>query len=189
MITCCRITKTGTNSPSSKCHLTRGAWIWYVAYLFIVKMARRNVASTCIIITMCRPHKSKSKSWICIISVIVLCLIINPTSGDDEIPLKLSFLSSTSNDAKLFAGAFFSAFDVVTSNSSILQGYRLEYLFNDTKSSSLNAINAMTSHYGNDTIGFIGPDVSCECESTVAAAWNLPMIGYVSCSFCVLPFS
>lgn len=101
-------------------------------------------------------------------------------NGDDRTPLKLSFLSSTSYDAKLFAGAFFSALDDVNNNSTILKGFRLEYLFNDTKSSSLNAINAMTSHYGNDTVGFIGPDVSCECESTVAAAWNLPMIGYVS---------
>ena len=110
---------------------------------------------------------------------LTVCLIL-PITCDDRIPLKLSFLSSTSRDAKLFAGAFFTALDFVNNNESVLQGYRLEYLFNDTKSSSLNAINAMTSHYGTDTIGFIGPDVSCECESTVAAAWNLPMIGYVS---------
>lgn len=111
--------------------------------------------------------------------LIILCLMV-ATRGDDRVPLKLSFLSSTSYDAKLYAGAFFSALDNINNNSTILQGYRLEYLFNDTKSSSLNAINAMTSHYGNSTIGFIGPDVSCECESTVAAAWNLPMVGYVS---------
>ncbi|KAH3856286.1 hypothetical protein DPMN_098872 [Dreissena polymorpha] len=101
---------------------------------------------------------------------------------DTRVPLKISFLTSSGDlqGSKTFAGAFFSALDIVNQNKSLLPGYRLECLFNDTDRSSLNAINAMTSHYGNEIIAFIGPDESCHCESTVAAAWNLPMIGYVS---------
>ncbi|XP_052269891.1 guanylate cyclase 32E-like [Dreissena polymorpha] len=99
---------------------------------------------------------------------------------DTRVPLKISFLTSSGDlqGSKTFAGAFFSALDIVNQNKSLLPGYRLECLFNDTDRSSLNAINAMTSHYGNEIIAFIGPDESCHCESTVAAAWNLPMIGY-----------
>ena len=95
-------------------------------------------------------------------------------------PLRLSFLSSTSDDAKFFAGAFFLALDNINNNTTILRDYQLQYLFNDTKSDTLESIRAMTSQYANGTIGFIGPDVSCACESTNAAAWNLPMIVYVS---------
>ncbi|KAH3712422.1 hypothetical protein DPMN_072122 [Dreissena polymorpha] len=105
------------------------------------------------------------------------------SAGEDtRVPLKISFLTSAgdSQGSKTFAGAFFSALDFVNQNKSMLPGYRLECLFNDTDRSSLNAINAMTSHYRNEIIAFIGPDESCHCESTVAAAWNLPMIGYVS---------
>lgn len=113
-----------------------------------------------------------------VIWIIELC--IEYVNTDDRIPLKLSFLSSTSRDAKLFAGAFFTALDYVNNNSTMLPGYRLDYLFNDTNMNSLNAINSMTEHHGMGTIGFIGPDASCHCESTIAAAWNLPMVAYVS---------
>ncbi|XP_052271825.1 receptor-type guanylate cyclase Gyc76C-like [Dreissena polymorpha] len=104
---------------------------------------------------------------------------------DARVPLMISFLSSAGDKegSKTFAGAFFSALDFVNQNKSLLPGYRLECLFNDTDRSSLNAINAMTSHYGNGIIAFIGPDESCHCESTVAAAWNLPMIGYWKADF------
>lgn len=98
--------------------------------------------------------------------------------NDTRKPLRLSFLSSTSRDAKLFAGAFFLALDNINNNTTILKDYRLEYLFSDTKSQTLESIRAMTAHYSEGTIGFIGPDVSCACESTNAAAWNLPMLGY-----------
>lgn len=104
----------------------------------------------------------------------------NLTQENDTKTLKLSFMSATSAEGKLFAGAFFLALDYVNNNSSLLKGYKLDYFFNDTKGRSANAINAMTSHYGAGTVGFIGPDATCLCESTIADAWNLPMIGYVS---------
>jgi hypothetical protein len=100
--------------------------------------------------------------------------------SDDKTPLKISFLGSTNGLGKLFAGAFFIALDHVNKNTTLLIGYRLDYVFTDTSGNSLKAINAMTDHYGIKTVGFIGPDISCHCESNIAAAWNLPMIGYVS---------
>ena len=117
--------------------------------------------------------------------VCIMVSVISYVYSDNRIGLKLSFLSSTSGmtGSSKFAGAFFTALEFINFNSSILEGYRLDYLFNDTRANSLDAINAMTSQYGNDTIGFIGPDESCQCESTVAAAWNLPMLGYVSVQF------
>ncbi|XP_053400779.1 guanylate cyclase 32E-like [Mercenaria mercenaria] len=115
------------------------------------------------------------KDFLVIWSVIVCVSIV---LGDGRIPLRISFLCSTSGRAQLFAGAFFTALDYVNKNSSMLEGYKLEYLFNDTSGNSVNAINAMTEHLGMGTIGVIGPDVSCHCESTVAAAWNLPLIAY-----------
>jgi hypothetical protein len=100
--------------------------------------------------------------------------------SEDKVPLTVSFLSSIKGPSKLFAGAFFVALEYVSKNTSLLEGYQLEYLFTDTSGNSLNAINAMTEHYRKETIGFIGPDMSCLCESTVASAWNLPLIAYVS---------
>jgi hypothetical protein len=115
-----------------------------------------------------------------IIGVLLLRFCSLTVHSDDKTPLKLSFLGSTNGLGKLFAGAFFIAIDHVNKNASLLNGYRLDYMFNDTSGNSLKAINAMTDHYGIKTVGFIGPDISCHCESNIAAAWNLPMIGYVS---------
>ena len=87
---------------------------------------------------------------------------------------------ATAFEGKLIAGAFFIGLDDVNNNNTLLKDNQLEYVFNDTKMSPLHAIKIMTDNYWNGTIAFIGPDVSCMCESTVAAAWNIPMIGYVS---------
>lgn len=43
-----------------------------------------------------------------------------------------------------------------------------------------HAIRVMTDMKENGTIAFIGPDDTCLNEALVAAAWNLPMISYVS---------
>lgn len=42
------------------------------------------------------------------------------------------------------------------------------------------AIRVMTEMRDNGTVAFIGPDDTCYSEALVAAAWNLPMISYVS---------
>lgn len=119
-------------------------------------------------------------------SILTICLCVSLTcvvvggETDDRKALTISFFISTSKDAKLYAGAFFEALDTVNGNLTVFGKYKLDFLFNDTNMNSLNAINSMTEHHGAGTIGFIGPDASCLCESTIAAAWNLPMIAFVS---------
>lgn len=38
----------------------------------------------------------------------------------------------------------------------------------------------MTQMRDRGAVAFIGPDDTCSSEALVAAAWNLPMISYVS---------
>ena len=46
----------------------------------------------------------------------------------------------------------------------------------------------MTEMRDDGAVAFIGPDLNCTNEALVAAAWNLPMIAYVSqLPFFVLP--
>jgi len=85
-------------------------------------------------------------------------------------------------------------------------GYRVDYLLADSKGNSAESIRGMTEHYLNGTLAFIGPENTCAFEARtcafvgpentcafeardqntcafearVAAAWNLPMIGFVS---------
>jgi len=72
----------------------------------------------------------------------------------------------------------------------------VDYLLADSKGNSAESIRGMTEHYLNGTLAFIGPENTCAFEARtcafvgpentcafearVAAAWNLPMIGFVS---------
>jgi hypothetical protein len=72
----------------------------------------------------------------------------------------------------------------------MLPGRRLQYLAADigthhSRQSSLAtlAIRVMTEMRDNGTVAFIGPEDTCRSEALVAAAWNLPMISYVSLGY------
>ena len=59
---------------------------------------------------------------------------------------------------------------------------RLEYRTCDNKADTLESLRAMTKLYADDTVAFIGPEDTCATEARLAAAWNLPMIAFVSCT-------
>lgn len=69
--------------------------------------------------------------------------------------------------------------------SDLLPGRVLKFVTADIGSSpasslATQAIRIMTEMRDNGVVAFIGPDASCLPEALVAAAWNLPMISYVS---------
>lgn len=73
--------------------------------------------------------------------------------------------------------------------SVVISGLELKYVAADigtnppstgTKSFAACAIEKMTEMRDGGSIAFIGPDDTCISEALVAAAWNLPMISYVS---------
>lgn len=59
-------------------------------------------------------------------------------------------------------------------------GTNVPTLSRGKSSLAAHAIRAMTEMRDNGTVAFIGPDDTCYSEALVAAAWNLPMISYVS---------
>lgn len=67
-------------------------------------------------------------------------------------------------------------------------GYVVDYLLADSKGNSAESIRGMTDHYLNGTLAFIGPENTCAFEARVAAAWNLPMIGFVSTVFSTVSY-
>lgn len=87
-------------------------------------------------------------------------------------------------------GALPLAVTAVNKDPQLLPGRRLEFVARDIgsgrarKQSSLAtlAIRVMTEMRDNGTVAFIGPDDTCSAEALVAAAWNLPIISYVSAS-------
>ena len=67
------------------------------------------------------------------------------------------------------------------SDSSLLPNHRLKFLAGDAGNPhTSSAIRAMTKMREQSAIAFIGLDNSCASEALVAAAWNYPLITYVS---------
>ena len=100
-------------------------------------------------------------------------------------PLRISFLASRKfYSGLLYGGAFYRAVDDVNKDRSLLPGYVLEPMFADTHSDILETVELMTTHKTNGTLGFIGPEGACGIAATNAAAWNMPMVVYVSI-FCL----
>ena len=79
-----------------------------------------------------------------------------------------------------FAAAFLVAAETIN-NSSLLE-FTLSVAWNDTRCSELVGISAMTEQRARGVHAFIGPGNQSYCATAarVAAAWNLPMISYVS---------
>lgn len=95
--------------------------------------------------------------------------------------LKLSFLASRKYyGSLLYGGAFYRAIDDINKDDSLLPGYVLEPMFADTHSDILETVEYMTEHKTNGALGFVGPEGNCGIAATNAAAWNMPMVVYVS---------
>jgi len=92
----------------------------------------------------------------------------------------LPALSGNKGQSKYFVGALIYALKHINSNKRVLAGHRLDYVLVDNKADTLTSIRGMTKQYFNKTVAFIGPDETCATEARVAAAWNLPMVAYVS---------
>lgn len=80
---------------------------------------------------------------------------------------------------------FIGAYDLAKEAVSIdlLPGITLPLIWNDTKWSSSNALRAITDQWRDKADAFIGPgnyQGYCNTSARLAAAWNLPMVSYVS---------
>ena len=67
-------------------------------------------------------------------------------------------------------------------NVNLLPNHTLRFTALDSgEPNTATAINKMTEmKYEMDVSAFIGPEHNCVSEALVAAAWNMPMITYVS---------
>ena len=106
---------------------------------------------------------------------------------------KIGFLPSMkAGEGRKYAGAFAYAVQQVNEGkmladdgftpllTSLDRDNRLQIAYKDVGGDTLRALREMTDQYINDTISFIGPEDTCFFEAKLAAAWNLPMIAYVS---------
>lgn len=101
-------------------------------------------------------------------------------------PLRVGYLSNVGGKDNIrrqglvVSGAMTYAILQVNNDSSLLPGYHLEMLFNDTRGEMLHGTKAVIESWRDGAVAFFGPEDSCYVEASVAASLNLPMISYVS---------
>ena len=119
----------------------------------------------------------------CSSGLLGLLTIICSSVKSDE--FRIGFLPTLSpmnrhSESKYHVGALVYALEKINNDPNRLKGHTLTYVYNDTRAHALTSIRGMTSQYKADVLAFIGPEDKCETEAQIAAAWNVPMITYVS---------
>lgn len=81
---------------------------------------------------------------------------------------------------RVISGAISYAIELINNDTSLLPRHRLKMIWGDTMADTLVGTRLLTQQWRQGAVAFIGLEDSCSVEATVAAAWNLPMVSYVS---------
>lgn len=78
------------------------------------------------------------------------------------------------------SGALTLALDEINNDTTILPNHQLEFLIAETNGMELRSIKRTVELLNQNISAYIGPQETCIHEAKIAAAFNLPMISYVS---------
>ena len=84
---------------------------------------------------------------------------------------------------RIISGAISYAIEKINANPNILPDYHINLVWGDTQANTLVGTKLVTEQWRQGAVAFFGLEDSCSVEARVAAAWNLPMISYVSVRF------
>jgi hypothetical protein len=107
----------------------------------------------------------------------------SPLPQSPNATIRIGFLpamTANKGQSKHFVGAFKYALIAINQLQRKMGYPQLEYQVHDNKADTSETLRGMTSMYMNGTVAFIGPEDTCAIEARLAAAWNLPMIAFVS---------
>ena len=89
--------------------------------------------------------------------------------------------NSTEQGGISHAAAILLAVQKINNDSSLLPGNQVTFVWNDTLCASEEvSIRAIFNQLERGVKAYIGPGCNCETQAKIAAAWNVPMISYVS---------
>lgn len=78
----------------------------------------------------------------------------------------------------MISGALQVAIEEINANPNLLADYRLVYIFNNTCGNEKKSTEFFMDHWKKGAKVFIGPEMNCRTEATMAASQNLPIISY-----------
>lgn len=81
---------------------------------------------------------------------------------------------------RVISGALTYAIETIKHDKVLPTGYSLDFVWNDTHGTISGGLSALTDQWRQGVDVFLGPEETCNYEGRVAAAWNLPMLSFVS---------
>ncbi len=106
---------------------------------------------------------------------LILCYIINhyphPTPTGDIYYKK---------PGQVISGAITLAVDEVNADPDVLPNHTVEFLIAETLGQETESIKLTSELAMEDISAFVGPQETCVHEGRIAAAFNIPMVSYVS---------
>ncbi|VDK69925.1 unnamed protein product [Onchocerca ochengi] len=90
----------------------------------------------------------------------------------------LSKCFRTDFEGSMISGALQVAVDDVNADPELLPNHRLTYTFNNTCGDEKRSARFFMQHWAQGAKVFIGPEMNCRTEATMAAAQNLPILSY-----------
>ena len=94
------------------------------------------------------------------------------------LPANTSLNANHAKGGKYYLGAFQYALGII--NAEETYPFKLRAEIRDNKGETFESIRQVTSLYNEGVIAYIGPEDTCNVEGRMAAAFNLPMVAYVS---------
>ena len=110
---------------------------------------------------------------LCVAEIIKLGYI----TGSDKLPLPGIFYR---RPGQAISGALTLALEEINNDSSILPNQTLDFIIAETYGIELESIKQTVELIKQNISVYIGPQETCIHEAKVAAAFNIPMISYVS---------
>ena len=117
--------------------------------------------------------------------------IYSPNKLDDRERIRLGYMTGSENKAgdmfyqkpgQVISGAITLAVDEINADPNILPNHTLEILIAETMGQETESIRLAAILPSFNISAYIGPQETCVHEGRIAAAFNLPMISYVSIS-------
>ena len=93
------------------------------------------------------------------------------------------------NRGEAFAAAMTIAVERLNADPTLLVDYNLTFVWKDTTCNELVAVREQLDQINSGVQAFIGPGCYCQTPARNAAAFNMPMISYVSIHSHVFPFN
>ncbi|VDK69516.1 unnamed protein product [Litomosoides sigmodontis] len=90
----------------------------------------------------------------------------------------LSKCFRTDFEGSMISGALQVAVDDVNADPELLPNHKLIYIFNNTCGDEQQSTRFFMQHWAQGAKVFIGPEMNCRTQATMAAAQNLPILSY-----------